>query len=157
MYCSCDWECEVSEPTCGEYCAGQEHALCTGKWNVSGTYPDCSCAWECEITEPETVEVTQKPDGTCDYKEVTLGLGEAIDVYVNGQKHVLNVTKISEESLATIVVDRTFIKMFGMLEPFETLGGVGIDVRDIEYSGGYVTMRLGEHRVNSPVDCYGLQ
>lgn len=157
--CTCSWICENPEPTtCEEYCEGQTHIQCVGEWNISGAYPDCTCAWECEVTEPGRIDVSQKPDDVCDYQEVTLGAGKSVDVYVDGQKHVLNVTKINAEKLATIVVDKTFIKTFGLLEPFETLGGVGINVRDIVYSGeSHVTMRIGENRVNSPIDCYGLQ
>ncbi len=155
--CVCGWECEVVEPTCAEYCSGLD-TQCDGEWNITGEYPDCFC--DCYIPEPDRIEVSQKPDDTCDYLEVTLDMGESVDVFVDGQKHVLNITKVNEEGLATIVVDRTFIKIFGLLEPFETLGGVGINVRDIQYVQGgtsYVTMRIGEHRVNSPIDCYGLQ
>jgi hypothetical protein len=47
------------EMTCGEYCQGQNHILCIGTWNISGTYPDCKCEFNCDTTPEEPPAQTQ--------------------------------------------------------------------------------------------------
>ncbi len=34
--------------SCLTYCQKQPHVLCTGRWEISGEYPDCSCEYICD-------------------------------------------------------------------------------------------------------------
>jgi len=35
--------------SCSQYCEQQPHINCTGKWNVSGNYPNCKCDFICNF------------------------------------------------------------------------------------------------------------
>ncbi|MBI5223046.1 hypothetical protein HY990_01355 [Candidatus Micrarchaeota archaeon] len=43
--------------TCEESCIRTPHIQCSGKWNISGTYPSCRCEFTCDtVTEQATGE-----------------------------------------------------------------------------------------------------
>ena len=153
--CSCKWVCDVPQtPTCEEYCEDQPHALCVGEWDIFGSYPDCNCTWICDVNE-----ITAKPgDGLCDYHETTMKPGDELEVYVNEKKHTVKVTKISSQDMVTVVVDGFFTHTFAQLDRFINLNNVGLYLKDVTYSDvNSALLWIGENKVNSPNDCFGLE
>ncbi|MEM2974193.1 MAG: cupredoxin family copper-binding protein [Candidatus Micrarchaeia archaeon] len=48
--------------TCEEYCPTQPHVMCTGRWSISGTYPNCVCLFICDTKEePQPGRDAQAP------------------------------------------------------------------------------------------------
>jgi hypothetical protein len=154
--CNCTWTCEQPTQTCQEYCQSQPHAQCVGSWNITGAYPSCSCGWNCEVQE---VELSISPgDEACTYHEFEMKPGEEVNVSINGKAHTVSVTEIDEGDMTKVVVDGFFTKMFTPLYMFESLNNVGLYIKNAYYSAGgsRVTVIVGENRVNSPSDCYGV-
>ena len=158
--CNCDWICaQVPEPTCQEYCQDQAHIMCVGAWNISGDYPSCVCGWICDVVEPEKIEITARPgDDLCDYYETTMKVGDEITVNINDKEHTVKVTKITSQDMVTILVDGFFTNTFAQLNRFISLNSVGIYLKEAIYAAeDSANIWIGENKVNSPNDCFGIE
>ena len=159
--CNCSWICDtVPEPTCQEYCQDQPHIMCVGEWNISGDYPNCVCGWVCDVVVPEKIElIAYNSDGLCAYHEFDMDVGDEEEFYVNDRKHTVKVTKVSSGDLTTVFIDN-FFKQFTPSYKFDTLSSVGVYVKEVSYVQGGTSSAIvwvGEHKVNSPDDCFGIE